>query len=138
MKVIVEKNTIIKSILIIVAAFFILSAANYYFTSQIDHLEDLTVELHSKNPPIKQGDRTIFQVLVYDKNHTPVENVKVEIKLTSKLYKTETLNRKFVHIEDGLYETDLQFFHHGEWEVAILLKKGLSKISKPFDLLVEK
>ncbi len=138
MKVLVEKVTTRKLLILLIAIIFVASATNYIFTSIAYDLEDLTVELYSKSTPIKQGDRTVFQVLVYDSTNSPIEDVSVEIEFSSSSLKTEVMKHKLVHVENGLYEVDMQFFHQGNWKATVLISKGYGRITEPFELFVEK
>ncbi|MFN7249397.1 MAG: FixH family protein [Anaerobacillus sp.] len=137
MRILLEKSKKNKLVVLFVIVFLITVSINLYVTSvNINELEALEVELHSLRTPLKVGDRTTLQVLVYDRGNLAREDVNVEIKLSNQ--GTARLHEKFTHIENGLYETNIQFFHGGTWDGTVFVKKGNSLFKKNFKLFVER
>jgi hypothetical protein len=137
MRISLEKSKKNKLLVLLVTVFLMTVCLNLYVTSVNNNdLEDLKVELYSMRTPLKVGDRTTLQVLVYDKEKLAIEDVNVEIKLSNQ--GAGQLHEKFTHIENGLYETNIQFFHSGKWDGTVFVKKGNSLFEKKIQLFVER
>lgn len=137
MKILVEKTKVKTAKIVLVAAFLMILLSSLYNVSNIslEPLTNVTVELHSKSSPIKQGDRTTLQVLVYDKDFLPIENVTIQIHLKNS---GETIEEKMLYLENGLYQSTVQFFSNGIWDATLYITKGNNKIVKKFSVNVEK
>lgn len=139
MKITVEKSK--KHMLLYVlaiASFMLFSSYLYGSLTTTADLKDLTVELYSVSTPVKMGEQTNLQVLVYDRDNLAREDVKVQIELLPENNIGESIMEHFVHIENGLYETNVHFFQWGNWNAAVRVSHGSSQFVKHFKIFVER
>lgn len=138
MKIIVEKRKINTVLFILAIVLFIIVSINFYGSKMNTFdLDGLTVELYPLSTPIKIGDLTTFQVLIYNGEKLLEEDLNVHITVEPKKNIADTMERKLIHVEDILYETTLQLFQGGNWEAVVSIRKGGSFFEKKFDLFVE-
>ncbi|QOY36520.1 hypothetical protein AWH56_002235 [Anaerobacillus isosaccharinicus] len=139
MKITVEKSK--KNMLLYalaIASFLIFSLYAYVSVTNTADLFDLNVEIFPVSTPVKMGDRTSLQVLVYDKDNLAREDVKVEIELFPENKIGEPIKEHFVHIENGLYETNVQFFQWGNWDATVTVKNRNSQFVKNSKIFVQR
>lgn len=139
MKITVEKSK--KHLLLYalaIASFMLFSSYLYGSLTTTADLKDLTVELYSVSTPVKMGEQTNLQVLVYDRDNLAREDVKVQIELLPENNIGESITEHFVHIENGLYETNVHFFQWGNWDATVRVSHGSSQFVKNFKIFVEK
>jgi hypothetical protein len=134
MKISVEKSTLGKTVFVI-AIFTLVNSYFYGHVPTTNDLQNLTVEIYPTSTPIKVGNHTVLQVLVYDEDLLPKEGINVHIKLVSG---KETIHLKPVYLGNGLYETSVQFFQWGSWEGSIQINKGRQQFEEAISLTVEK
>lgn len=131
-----KKNYSILFIVLIVFTGLFINVLDSNLRSNHDQIEHVSLELYPMETPIYIGDRTVLQVIIYDKKGLPLEQAKVTISL-SHLGKEE-MNFSLQAIENGLYESEFRFNEWGNWEAIVHVKKGAQTLKKEFSLYVNK
>lgn len=139
MHVTIQKQKKINSVIIIVGLFLTLMTVSYLFLNGPKHYADgLNVELYTVEGSILLGDSTTLQVLVFDQDFSSVENANITVYLNDEYNKSDQSKQKLKHVENGLYETEVQFSKVGNWDVKVSVSKGNVQKEKEFMLNVEK
>ncbi|MCT8139365.1 hypothetical protein H1D32_17615 [Anaerobacillus sp. CMMVII] len=139
MKIQVDKVKINKKIVFIASLFFMFFS--FYLFGDLTNtstIEGLKVELYPLSTPLKVGDRSVLQVLVFDEQLQARKDLNVEITLLASNAVGHQIEQKLAHVENGLYETNVQFFHSGNWEALVNVSKGSFVYEKKFQLFVER
>jgi len=100
-------------------------------------LDNLIVEIHSKTTPISLGERTTLQVFVFDKNYSSIDPVQVQLFLQDVNQVTQPIKQKFIYVENGLYETEIQFLLGGYWDGKVEVQKGRSIHKQDYRIFVQ-
>lgn len=139
MEVLIEKRSKSKQTLmmVILGALLVLAVINLNDNVSNTPINNLNVKLYSTEMPIKVGNSTTLQVLVNDENEGALDDAKLNLTLTDEHKVAEPLKEQLLHVENGLYEVEVQFLKPGNWEAVVELRVGKSYQQKVFPLFVE-
>ncbi len=138
MEVSVEKQSKQKLNKLLVVIGILLAAFMYInFNATIEDVADFNIELHTTDVPILVGDSTTLQVLVYDGEDLVVEKAKLSISLSDENNEMDSIKQNLYHVENGLYETEVQFLQSGNWHAKVEVKDGKYRQKETFPLRIE-
>lgn len=139
MKVTIEKRSKRRQnlMMLILGTLLVVAVINLNDNLSNKSFNNLNVMLYSTNMPIKVGNSTTLQVLVYDEIEGAINDAKLSISLMEGYKIAEPVKKKLLFVENGLYETEVRFLKTGSWEAVIEVRVGKHHQEKKLPLYVK-